>query len=546
MNIIKATVGWFLRKGILLGLIVAAIAFHQLIWPRISDGTVKNAANLEWKSPGEIKSELMLSKQQVISDLKTSEAELVDLSGSALDDALRKRVNDLSQVEQKLGQGQGAFAAYRPTAIIAREKLRLRGRQLSAEIALLTAVKDRETRRVALSGISYPSQRAVNLAYNACDRANKAVRSFNSSGFAERSVGNILQDRAAKLTQEAKVECRSYSSKKAARQTGLAAGDVARARLRASGVALSQVRDGVSNELASYSPDVAKETFSGIISKALLVLAAVLAMPFIIRVIFYYVLAPMAERRASVRIKVAGDTNVAITATANSGVSIPVTLGSGEELLVRQDYLQSSALGAKKDTRAVLDYRHVFSSIASGLIFLARIRGEGETTTVSAVRDPFAELAEIRLPLGAACVLHQRALVAVVQPTGQAIRITSHWRLFSLNGWLTLQLRYLVFHGACRLIVKGGRGIRVEQAERGRIFGQDQLVGFSTDLAYSVTRTETFAPYFFGREQLLKDKVEQGRGILIVEEAPLSSRRGSGVGGRLEGVFDAALKVFGL
>ena len=187
-----------------------------------------------------------------------------------------------------------------------------------------------------------------------------------------------------------------------------------------------------------------------------------------------------------------------------------------------------------------------FSSLASGLVFLTRIQGEGETTTVSAVRDPFAELTEVILPQGAACVLHPRALVAVVHPTGQPIQITSHWRLFALNAWLTMQLRFLVFHGPGRLIVKGGRGIRAERAERGRIFGQDQLVGFSADLAYSVTRAETFAPYLFGREQLYKDKVEQGSGILIIEEAPQSSREGGGVRQGLEGVFDAGMKAFGV
>ena len=111
---------------------------------------------------------------------------------------------------------------------------------------------------------------------------------------------------------------------------------------------------------------------------------------------------------------------------------------------------------------------------------------------------------------------------------------------------MTMQLRYLVFHGPCSLIVKGGRGIRVERAERGRIFGQDQLVGFSADLAYSVTRAETFAPYFFGREQLYKDKVERGSGILIIEEAPQASREGGGVRRGIEGAFDAGLKAFGL
>jgi hypothetical protein len=124
--------------------------------------------------------------------------------------------------------------------------------------------------------------------------------------------------------------------------------------------------------------------------------------------------------------------------------------------------------------------------------------------------------------------------------------ITSHWRLFSLNAWLTMQLRFIVFHGPGCLVVRGGRGVRVEPAAAGRIFGQDQLVGFSADLAYSVTRTETFAPYLFGREQLFKDKVEQGAGVLIIEEAPLAGRKGGEVRRGLEGAFDAGLKAVGL
>lgn len=105
-------------------------------------------------------------------------------------------------------------------------------------------------------------------------------------------------------------------------------------------------------------------------------------------------------------------------------------------------------------------------------------------TTVSAVRDPFAEVTVVVLSDGASCVLQPRALAAVVQPIGQRLRVTGHWRLLSLNAWLTMQLRYLVFHGPARLVVQGGRGVRVERAERGRIFGQDQVVGFSSDLAY--------------------------------------------------------------
>jgi urease beta subunit len=546
MNAIKAILGWFLRKSIVFVLIVSAVAFHQLMWPMISDGTARTAATEEWKSPAEIKTDLMRLKRQAIADLETSQGQFLAMSGRELAAALQEKHNDLAKTDSELKQQQGWLASVRPTAIIAREKLKLRRGTLSAEIALLETAKDREARRAALNQISFPRQSVVDAARLGCERANKAVRTFNSSGYARRAVGNLMENRASKLTQTAKAECLSYKSKRTARETGLAAGKVAQAELEAAEVALAQVQNDVAAKLNEYSPEVTKQTVRGILSQALLVLAAIIATPFIIRTIFYYVLAPLAERRASIRIKVPGTGNVPIPPGANSTVSLLVTLGQSEELLVRQDYLQSTALEAKKDTRWLLDYRHVFSSVASGLIFLTRIRGEGEITTVSAVRDPFAELTEVVMPQGAASVLHPRALVAVAQPEGRPVRITSHWRLFSLNAWLTLQLRYLVFHGPCRLVIKGGRGIRVEQAERGRIFGQDQLVGFSADLAYSVTRTETFAPYFFGREQLFKDKVEQGSGILIIEEAPLSTRPKGGIRSGLEGAFDASLKAFGI
>ncbi|MFM6933779.1 MAG: hypothetical protein ACKOUT_16240, partial [Novosphingobium sp.] len=253
-----------------------------------------------------------------------------------------------------------------------------------------------------------------------------------------------------------------------------------------------------------------------------------------------------AERRATIRIDLPDMQVAPVARTDASRISLPVVIGAREELLIRQDYLQTSSQTAGKATRWLLDFRHPLSSFASGLYFLTRVRGEGEATTVSAVRDPFAELGEIELPPGSACVLHPRALVAVVQPTGAPMRITSHWRLFSLNAWLTLQLRFLAFHGPCRLIVKGTRGVRLEPAQKGRIFGQDQLVGFSADLAYSVARTETFWPYLFGRESLFKDKVQAGGGLLIIEEAPLSGSRGQGGSKGLEGLLDAGLKVFGL
>ncbi len=274
-------------------------------------------------------------------------------------------------------------------------------------------------------------------------------------------------------------------------------------------------------------------------------LVAIILSPYLIRLFCFFVLAPLAMRRPAVRILSTVDAEASIPLAERSATSVGVRLAAGEELLVRSGYLQTTSDAGGKGTQWLLDVRHPITSMVTGLTFLTRVRGEGEVTTVSAVRDAFAEVTVLTLPDGSACVLQPRALAAVAQPIGQKLRVTGHWRLLSLNAWLTLQLRYLVFHGPARLVLKGGRGVRVERAERGRILGQDQVLGFSTDLAYSVTRNETFWPYFLGREPLLRDRVAAGHGVLIVEEAPMAGRRPGEVRHGIEGLIDAGMKVFG-
>ncbi|HSJ77597.1 MAG TPA: hypothetical protein VK913_02580, partial [Erythrobacter sp.] len=264
---------------------------------------------------------------------------------------------------------------------------------------------------------------------------------------------------------------------------------------------------------------------------------------FAYRVIAYHVLAPMAARWPPMRFGAAG-TDPPAPGSEKSAVSVTITLGPYDEALVRQDYLQSSSLTGAKRTRWLLDWGHPFTSFASGMRFLTAVRGAGERVTVSAVKDPFAELAVLAVPEGAACVLRPSALAGVVQTAGEPLRITSHWRVFSLPALLTWQWRYLAFHGPARLVVKGGRGVRIEPAERGRIVGEGQIIGFTAGLAYAVIRSETFWPYFFGREVLLKDRLEAGDGVVLIEEAPLAGR--SGIRRGFEGMADAVLKLGGI
>ncbi len=542
----KAFAGWIGRHLVVFALLVCAIAFVQLgglaATKRALSG--ERVAD-ELSSPAEIGEQLSDVRAEAEADLRRNLAEWSEVTAAKRREALATRQRQLAEVERLL-EGQGVLGSILPSRIVERGRLTLRKAVLEREIAVLEARVDLDDAEQVLNSLPVvPSPADIADARVQCAAVNADITTFNARSQAVKIARNRLTGEAAKLTEESRRACGEHNRLLSQRGDRLAASQAARLRLvearqfvadeeRAARAAIDKVR------LATEGG-----TLRDILLKATIALLLLIAMPWLIRTFLYYIIAPLAERRAAIRIAVPGGTTAPVLPTVPSRISIPVELAPDEELLVRQHYLQTTSLTGEKRTRWLLDYRHPLSSIAAGLAFLTRIGGDNDTTTISAVEDPFAELAELELPSGASCVLHSRALVALAQPAGQAMRITSHWRLFSLNAWLTLQLRYLVFHGPARLIVKGGRGVRIEGARSGRIFGQDQLVGFSADLAYSVTRNETFAPYLLGREPLFKDKVETGGGVLVIEEAPLAGRR-SGSRGALEGALDAFLKVFGI
>ena len=270
----------------------------------------------------------------------------------------------------------------------------------------------------------------------------------------------------------------------------------------------------------------------------------------------FYFLAQFAARRPPIRllpdasgaIEQGGRTSRnGADRAAISSVSQSITIDEDQELLVHPEYLQSSSLAGTKETQWLLDWRYPLSSLAAGMVALTRIRATpAESFVISATRDPFSELGVITLPPGSALAFQPHNLIGVVQPRHRSLRITRHWRLASLSAWLTLQLRYLVFHGPATLIVKGCRGIRVEPAGQGRSIDQAATIGFSANLSYSMTRCETFGAYLLGKRGLFNDHFAGGPGSYVYEEMPHFGKR-TGITGRgLEGIVDAARKAFGI
>jgi uncharacterized protein (AIM24 family) len=288
---------------------------------------------------------------------------------------------------------------------------------------------------------------------------------------------------------------------------------------------------------------------------ALWILVAVTLVPVGIKAAWYWIVAPLAQTRPPIRLRPqAAAVNAGVAAAAHdealgvkvSDVSREVCIGEREELLVQPEFVQSSAERSRKQTQWLLDASYPLTSIAAGMVALDRIRGTAaDSVVVSSRTDPFAEVGVIDLPEGAALVLQPRSLVGLVQPIDRPMRIRRQW-LFSLSALITFQFRYLIFEGPGRLVVQGCRGVRVEQAGRGRSIDQGATIGFSANLEYSPRRSETFGAYLMGTRGLFNDSFAGGPGFYVYEEMPYFGRKAGITGRGLEGLTDGVLKVFGI
>ena len=292
---------------------------------------------------------------------------------------------------------------------------------------------------------------------------------------------------------------------------------------------------------------------TGLVKAAVVIVAVAAVMPLGIRLVLFYVFAPIATRRPAVALLPNSEGRVLTGhdlpgqgSAGISSVSCRLTIDSSNELLVHSEYLQSMPNESKSRTQWILDRHIPLSSIAAGLVALTHMRAEtSQTVVVSSTRDPLSEVSLLAIPKGSSIVLLPRHIVGVLQPRETMLRITRHWRFFNLHAWLTMQLRYLVFHGPVTMVVKGCRGVRVEAAETGRSLSPAATIGFSANLSYSSRRCTTLFAYLSGQQPLLNDSFAGGRGYYIYQEMPYE-RRGGFIGRGLEGLVDAALKPLGI
>lgn len=292
-----------------------------------------------------------------------------------------------------------------------------------------------------------------------------------------------------------------------------------------------------------------------VLPTALWILAGVILLPIILKLWQYFIIAPLVSRLPPIRILEAPPKpTVPIRVSSHteqighvSAHSLMVHLPPTQELLLHPNYLQSFSKHAKKSTQWFLNASIPLSSWAAGLVTLVRLESsQDETIQLASMHNPLEELVIITLPKEATLVCKPRCLAGVIQLKGHKVHISRHWRLFNLHSWLTLQLRYLVFHGECQLIIKGHHGVILEQAGAPRLIQQNATLGFSSHIAYSNYRCETFVSYYLGKDTLFNDQFSGESGIYFYEQAPSTSSKTATVHKAVGGVWDAILKVFGI
>ena len=376
-----------------------------------------------------------------------------------------------------------------------------------------------------------------------------------SDGFKKREAFEAARNRHALNTQNLKLQHDRCLASQAATQrvlNGLEKEKVFVLKDQQAQTALSDLDDRIlmlqEEATKHWLKPLLLDPLKQIFPVALGILAAAICAPIAIKFCLYFLLAPLAAKQSPICLQPNSRAKKPVGEQSNrSAVSLALEVAPGFELVVQPSYFHSAPERCATTSRFVLNSQFVMTSVAAGMYNLTAVRSDQAfVTTVSSGQDSLSELLKIDIGEEESVCLLPRSLVGVIQRRDSPVRISSHWRLGSMQAWLSFQLRYLVFHGPASIIVKGGRGVRIEPVIEGRAIEQVSTVGFSANLQYSVSRTETFMAYLCGKKGLLRDRFSGQSGFFMYEEMSGSSKRSGVTGKGFEGVADAVLKLFGV
>ena len=288
-----------------------------------------------------------------------------------------------------------------------------------------------------------------------------------------------------------------------------------------------------------------KQKALAVLPLAILLWLGILLGPAGIKAIAYWGVAPLASRRFGFTL--AKDSSGQTDILAKSDRLQRIDLCAGEEVLIDPALHDSHSENLAVDSKLLLDGGAPFTSVAAGMFNLSRFRATSASNIVLKIKSSDSDkLCVVAIPEGSSLVLQPRFLAGIVQDSGRPIRITRHWRLSDLASWLTLQLRYMVFHGPAKLILKGCNGVEVDPVREETKLNQASTIGFTANLHYSVSRSEPFLPYLSGKQELFDDRFSGSVGYFVHEVSPRPSRATLLPGRGIEGIINSVLKIFGI
>ncbi len=296
----------------------------------------------------------------------------------------------------------------------------------------------------------------------------------------------------------------------------------------------------------------AREAWGNYGRKILLVVGLYFIGPSVGRMFLFFVFAPAVSRRSPVLL---GGAPTTLPEIESSRAAVDLALAPGDTLWVKERFLQASDEGLAKKTKTVLDWRMPLTCAAAGLTELVEMRNATADATYRATfssqENPHTELAVVSIPEAASLVLRPTFLAGAIGLRGGKLVIRRHWRLFTMQSWVTGQFRYFEFVGPCRLLIAGSRGVRAEvlapspgNPSPARRTNQDATIGFTPGLAYRPIRAETFWAYFRGMNPLFDDLFE-GRGVFLCQETSAKGEQAK-VRRFWAGVWSGLLRIFGV
>ena len=270
--------------------------------------------------------------------------------------------------------------------------------------------------------------------------------------------------------------------------------------------------------------------------------------PTVRKLVLFYSVAPRIARSRALQL---ARSQEVFPSLGESRTIVETSLWPGETARVRKRFLLAVDDAAVRESRWLLSRRFPLTSLLSGFVHDVNLHnaraGREYRLAFAHHKNPENEMAVVHVPEGGSLVVRPSFLAAVILPPGRKLVVRRRWQFFRWQSWLTGQLRFIEFHGPCRMVVTGRPGLRAERlikSDEGAApvsrTSRNKAIAFSPSLEYRVVRTARFWNYYRWNQPLF-DTCFVGVGYVLTQTT---------VPGRETAFWSAtrnrARKVFGL